>query len=84
MPLVIKKKGEFSVRTVSVSFPDDPNVTGRVYRYLCEIPNVKENDRVFCPLGTHDRLQWGVVLSACDANGEDPILLKKVLQRERV
>ena len=46
---------------VSVEFPDDPNVIGRTYWYLCEYSGVDIGTRVIAPLGTHNRLQVGVV-----------------------
>lgn len=46
---------------VSVEFPDDPNVVGRTYWYVCKIEGVREGDLVQAPLGRHNRLQTGVV-----------------------
>lgn len=46
---------------VSVEFPDDPNVVGRTYWYLCEFGNVRVGSYVVAPLGRHNHLQQGVV-----------------------
>ena len=46
---------------VSVEFPDDPNVVGYTYWYLCEYTGVDIGSRVVAPLGSHNRLQKGVV-----------------------
>ena len=46
---------------VSVEFPDDPNVVGRTYWYLCEFDAVDIGTPVVAPLGSHDRKQVGVV-----------------------
>ena len=45
----------------AVEFVDDPNVVGYYYWYLCEIPDVKVNDKVIAPLGRHNKLQEGIV-----------------------
>ena len=46
---------------VSVEFPDDPNVAGNTYWYLCEYDGVDIGTYVVAPLGSHNRLQIGVV-----------------------
>lgn len=46
---------------VSVEFPDDPNVVGNTYWYLCEHDGVDIGTRVLAPLGSHNRLQVGVI-----------------------
>lgn len=48
---------------VSVEFPDDPNVAGWTYWYLCEYDGAEEGDKVTAPLGRHNRLQEGVIRS---------------------
>lgn len=45
----------------AVEFPDDPNVAGQYYWYLCELEGVKAGAAVTAPLGRHNRLQRGVV-----------------------
>jgi hypothetical protein len=49
------------MRFVSVEFLSDPNVTGRIYWYVCDIPSVEEGSVVLAPLGSHNHLQQGVV-----------------------
>lgn len=46
---------------VAVEFPEDINVAGNLYWYLCPIKGVKAGDGVIAPLGRHNRLQKGVV-----------------------
>jgi hypothetical protein len=46
---------------VSVEFPDDINVVGYTYWYLCEFEGVDIGTLVIAPLGSHNRLQTGVV-----------------------
>ena len=46
---------------VSVEFPDDPNVAGNTYWYLCDDESVKVGDGVIAPLGRHNNVQQGVV-----------------------
>lgn len=46
---------------VSVEFPDDPNVAGMTYWYLCDDESVEVGDGVIAPLGRHNNLQQGVV-----------------------
>ena len=46
---------------VAVEYPDDPNVAGNIYWYLCEDEGVAVGDGVVAPLGRHNRLQQGVV-----------------------
>lgn len=54
---------------VSVEFPEDPNVEGRTYWYLCELGGVDLGTRVIAPLGSHNRLQVGVVRRVLFADG---------------
>lgn len=44
-----------------VEFPDDPNVRGYNFWYLCPFDGAAEGDKVLAPLGRHDRLQEGVI-----------------------
>lgn len=46
---------------VAIEFPDDPNVAGMTYWYLCNFEEVSVGDRAVAPLGRHNRLQEGVV-----------------------
>ena len=46
---------------VAVEFPDDPNVAGLKYWYLCKFDGAEENDGAVAPLGRHNNLQRGVV-----------------------
>ncbi len=49
------------MRFVAVEFPEDPNVVGLKYWYLCPFAGVSEGMRVAAPLGRHNRVQSGVV-----------------------
>ncbi len=46
---------------LAVEFPEDENVVGIKYWYLCPFPNAETGDRVFAPLGRHNRIQSGVI-----------------------
>jgi hypothetical protein len=46
---------------VSVEFPQDPNVVGMKYWYLCELDGAEEGDKVIAPLGRHNHTQQGVI-----------------------
>ncbi len=46
---------------VAVEFPDDPNVAGLKYWYLCPYEGVETGDGVVAPLGRHNNCQTGVV-----------------------
>ncbi len=46
---------------VAVEFPDDPNVVGLTYWYLCDFQGAKVGGRVTAPLGKHNNLQEGVI-----------------------
>lgn len=46
---------------VAVEFPDDENVKGYAFWYLCEFVEVKAGDKVIAPLGRHNHLQEGIV-----------------------
>ena len=46
---------------VAVEFPDDPNVVGWSYWYICNDHSVKVGDKVIAPLGRHNNVQTGVV-----------------------
>ncbi len=44
----------------AVEFPDDPNVAGRTYWYLC--PDAAEAGfKVSAPLGRHNNVQQGII-----------------------
>ena len=53
---------------VAVEFPDDPNVVGWCYWYICDDYSVKVGDKVVAPLGRHNNVQTGVVrhMILCD------------------
>lgn len=46
---------------VAVEFPEDPNVAGLKYWYLCPFDGAVVGRGVVAPLGRHNRLQNGVV-----------------------
>ena len=46
---------------IKVEFPDDPNVAGWTYWYLCPFNGAEEGDEVIAPLGRHDHIQKGVI-----------------------
>lgn len=46
---------------VAVEFPDDPNVVGWYYWYICNDHSVKVGDRVVAPLGRHNNVQTGII-----------------------
>lgn len=48
------------VTYAALRFAEDANIADRAYWYRCPFP-VKEGDRVFAPVGSHDRLQRAVV-----------------------
>lgn len=56
---------------VSVEFPDDENVVGRTYWYLCKFEGAEEGDRVQAPLGRHNRIQCGVIRAVIYAEMEN-------------
>ena len=72
------------MRFVSVEFSNDPNVAGRVYWYVCDIPSVKVGCNVLAPLGSHNHLQQGVVRSVEKALPPaapiPPQLLKRIIR----
>ncbi len=56
---------------VSVEFPDDENVVGRTYWYLCRAEGASVGDRVKAPLGRHNRIQCGVIRDVLYAEMEN-------------
>lgn len=46
---------------VAVEFPNDPNVAGLTYWYLCPFAGAEEGDGVVAPLGRHNNCQIGVI-----------------------
>ncbi len=46
---------------VAVEFPDDANVVGNYYWYLCEDKSAEVGDGVIAPLGRHNNTQRGVI-----------------------
>ena len=70
---------------VSVEFPDDPNVVGYTYWYLCEIQGVDVGSRVSAPLGSHNRLQKGVVRRVLFAEAPyAPYPMSKIKRVEKI
>ncbi len=45
----------------AVEFPDDPNVAGMYYWYICTFENAEIGDIVIAPLGRHNNVQKGVI-----------------------
>ena len=72
------------MRFVAVQFPEDPKVSDKIYWYLCEI-EVEEGDFVLAPLGSHNRLQRGVVKEMKNCKEEDapfPVpFIKRVIMK---
>ncbi len=46
---------------VAVEFPDDPNVAGLKYWYLCPFDGAVAGDEVVAPLGRHNNVQKGII-----------------------
>ncbi|MCH5142698.1 MAG: hypothetical protein J1G07_03170 [Clostridiales bacterium] len=69
---------------VAVEFPDDPNVVGWCYWYICDDYGVKVGDKVVAPLGRHNNVQTGVIrhMSLCDEEHTPyPLHLTKRVRR---
>ncbi len=69
---------------VAVEFPDDPNVEGLTYWYLCPDVSVGVGDEVIAPLGRHNRTQKGIVrrrLIATEQNSPFPYHLIKSIEK---
>lgn len=77
---------EKEFRFVAVEFPDDPNVVGRTYWYLCP-DEAQIGDGVCAPLGRHNNEQRGVVRKIVYADEFDapyPLYaIKKINRVER-
>ncbi len=76
---------EENLQFVAVEFPNDNNVKGLTYWYLCDFSAV-EGMAVNAPLGRHNRVQTGVVrrVRICPAY-EAPFplhLIKRVIKIE--
>ena len=54
----------------ALRFFEDPNISDRVYWYLCPFP-VKEGELVLAPVGSHDRLQCARVERTRSAEPEN-------------
>ncbi len=54
---------------VALEFVDDPNIAGRLYWYLCDIPAAL-GGRFLAPVGRHDRLQVGTVRRIMQADDD--------------
>lgn len=69
----------------ALRFTEDENLAGRVYWYIAPFP-VKDGERVFAPVGPHDRLQLArVERTEAFSEEEAPypaILCKRILARE--
>lgn len=46
---------------VAVEYPDDENVAGNKYWYICPYRDVKVGDFAIAPLGRHNHTQRGIV-----------------------
>lgn len=69
---------------VWVEFPDDPNVAGMKYWYVCDIDGAEVGDRVIAPLGRHNRTQEGVIREVRiteDYNAPFPLYLIKSIRK---
>lgn len=69
---------------VRVEFPEDPNVVGYKYWYLCDFEDAAAGDRVIAPLGRHNNTQEGVireVLFTEDYNAPFPLYLIKSVRK---
>ena len=65
---------------VAVEFPDDPNVAGLTYWYLCDFAGAEEGSEVSAPLGRHNNCQKGVIRRvkyATEENAPYPVHLIK-------
>ncbi len=56
---------------VAVEFPDDVNVKGYYFWYLCTFDGAEEGDKVIAPLGRHNHVQEGVIRAVRYAKEED-------------
>lgn len=69
---------------VRVEFPDDPNVEGMLYWYVCNIAGAAVGDHVIAPLGRHNNTQEGVIreiLHTEDYNAPFPMYLIKYIRK---
>jgi hypothetical protein len=69
---------------VWVEFPNDPNVAGLKYWYLCEIDGAEAGDKVIAPLGKHNHTQEGVIREVRiteDYNAPFPLYLIKSIRK---
>lgn len=69
------------MRTVSLCFAEDENIAQKTYFYLCPFP-VETGEKVFAPVGAHNRLQRAQIVRVYGADGKDapccPQFLKTV------
>lgn len=56
---------------VAVEFPDDVNVKGYYFWYICGQDGAEAGDKVIAPLGRHNRVQEGIIRSVRYAKEED-------------
>ncbi|MGN0814174.1 MAG: hypothetical protein ACI4MH_02965 [Candidatus Coproplasma sp.] len=69
---------------VWVEFPDDPNVAGMKYWYVCDFDGAEVGDRVIAPLGRHNNTQEGVIREVRiteDYNSPFPLYLIKGIKK---
>ena len=69
---------------VRVEFPDDPNVEGMLYWYICDFDGACVGDRVIAPLGRHNHTQEGVIREVRvteDYNAPFPLYLIKSIKK---
>jgi hypothetical protein len=69
---------------VWVEFPNDPNVAGLKYWYLCEIKGAEVGDRVIAPLGRHNYTQEGIIRAvrfSPDYEAPFPLYLIKCIRK---
>lgn len=77
---------EEKINFAAVEFPDDINVAGRLFWYLCPDGEIKEGDCVAAPLGRHNRISKGVVrklLLAYEYDAPYPLYLIKSVKKFR-
>lgn len=68
----------------AVEFPEDINVAGRLFWYLCPDGAIVAGDKVSAPLGRHNRLQTGVVhkvVYATESDAPYPLYLIKSVKK---
>lgn len=72
------------MRFVAVEFPDDPNVAGIKYWYVCDFEEAEVGDKVVAPLGRHNHTQEGVIREVRiteEYNAPFPLYLIKAVKK---